>query len=116
MFTCLFHVYIPFTILGKYMSIHATIYTLDMMSSLICATLVLIAGYFFKRLIPFLGKFFIPEPVIGGIFFATLVFFAHEYFYIEFSFDGQLKDLTMMMFFTSIGYMASLKMLLKGGK
>ena len=98
------------------MNIPASSYSLDMMSSLICATLVLIAGYLFKRMLPFLRKFFIPEPVIGGIFFATLVFFAHEYFNIEFSFDGQLKDLTMMMFFTSIGYMASFKLLLRGGK
>ncbi|MBQ3775915.1 MAG: sodium/glutamate symporter [Ruminobacter sp.] len=98
------------------MQSQTVIYSLDMMNSLICATLVLIMGHAVKSILPFLRKFFIPGPVAGGIFFAIMSLIAHEYWNHELHFDNQLKDLTMMMFFTGIGYMASFRLLLRGGK
>jgi len=90
-------------------------YHLDMITVLGIATALLIAGHFLKKIVPFLKRFYIPSPVIGGVVFALLTFALHEFRICEFTYDSELRELFMMAFFTSIGFMASAKMLTRGG-
>ncbi len=93
----------------------AVSYHLDMINTVGVAALVLVLGKAIKYIFPTLAKFYIPAPVIGGIIFSivTLIGYKTQLFYL--TYDEQLKNLLMMAFFTSVGYLASFKMLLKGG-
>lgn len=90
-------------------------YHLDMVTTLGIATALLIAGHFIKKIVPFLERFYIPSPVIGGVFFALMTFALHEFRICDFTYESGLKDVFMMAFFTSIGFMASAKILVRGG-
>ncbi|WP_406546343.1 sodium/glutamate symporter [Succinimonas sp.] len=90
-------------------------YHLDMTAMLGIATVLLLAGHGIKMLLPVLKRFYIPSPVIGGVVFAIVTLLLYEFRICSFTYDGQLKDLFMMTFFTSIGFMASAKMLVHGG-
>lgn len=91
------------------------VFQMDNISTLLIAVLVLMVGKYVRTKVEVLRKFFIPVPVIGGIIFAILTLIGHYSQTFEFSFDGTLKSLFMIAFFTTIGFMASLKMLAKGG-
>lgn len=93
----------------------AVTYDLNMTLTLALATVLLIIGHYVKKAIPLLRKFFIPAPVIGGILFSFVTLAGHHFHLFSFTFDDQLKNLLMMAFFTSIGFTASFKMLIKGG-
>lgn len=79
------------------------------------ALAVLFLGYLLNRVIPPLRKYNIPEPVVGGIVFATLSTFAYSQFDFAFKFDMALKTPLMLVFFTSVGLGANVKLLAKGG-
>ena len=91
------------------------VFQMDNISTLLIAVLVLMVGKYVRTKVGVLRKFFIPVPVIGGVIFAILTLIGHYSQTFEFSFDGTLKSLFMIAFFTTIGFMASLKMLAKGG-
>lgn len=80
------------------------------------AVVVLMIGNFLKKKISFLQKFCIPSPVIGGLLFAifTLILYATGIAVIDF--DDTLKEVCMVLFFTSVGFQANLKVLKSGGK
>ena len=73
-------------------------------------------GNFLKKKISFLQRFCIPSPVIGGLLFAifTLILYATGIAVIDF--DDTLKEVCMVLFFTSVGFQANLKVLKSGGK
>jgi len=91
------------------------VFQMDNIATLFMAIIVLLVGRFVRSKVEVLRKFFIPVPVIGGVIFAILTLIGHYGNIFEFSFDGTLKSLFMIAFFTTIGFMASLKMLAKGG-
>ena len=76
----------------------------------------LLLGMFFTRAIPLLKRFCIPAPVSGGLLISLLTLFAYSCLGVEVSFDGTIKDICMMLFFTSVGFQSNLKVLGKGGK
>ena len=78
-------------------------YHLDMVTTLGIATALLIAGHFIKKIVPFLERFYIPSPVIGGVFFALMTFALHEFRICDFTYESGLKDVFMMAFFTLPG-------------
>jgi len=80
------------------------------------AVVVLMIGNFLKKKISFLQRFCIPSPVIGGLLFAifTLILYATGIAIIDF--DDTLKEVCMVLFFTSVGFQANLKVLKSGGK
>lgn len=80
------------------------------------AVVVLMIGNFLKKKISFLQRFCIPSPVIGGLLFAifTLILYATGIAVIDF--DDTLKEVCMVLFFTSVGFQANLKVLKSGGK
>lgn len=89
---------------------------LDMYQTVAIAVLVLMLGAFLRKKIHFLEKFCIPAPVIGGLLFAILSCILHGTGLADVSFDDTLKEVCMVLFFTSVGFQANLKVLKSGGK
>lgn len=88
---------------------------LDMIQSIGLAIILLLIGRKCRKKIKFLDKFCIPSPVIGGLLFAILTLILKELNILQFKFDDILQNFFMTMFFTSVGFNASLKVLKKGG-
>lgn len=86
-----------------------------MYQTLALAVVVLVFGANLKKQIKLLEKFCIPSPVVGGIVFAFISCILYKLNILEFSFDETLKSICMMVFFTSVGFNANLKILKSGG-
>ena len=78
--------------------------------------LALLVGMVLTRKVAFLQKFCVPSPVSGGIIFSLLTLALYGWFHVEVSFDGTLKDVFMLAFFTSVGFQSDLKVIKQGGK
>ena len=76
---------------------------------------VLYLGMFMRSKISFLEKFCIPSPVTGGLVFAILSCILYSAGIAEFVFDETLRDVCMILFFTSVGFQANFKVLKSGG-
>lgn len=87
----------------------------NMAETLAISILVLLLGREIKKRVNFLERFFIPAPVVGGVIFSILLLIGHNTGAFSFSFDNVLKDFLMTIFFTTIGFTASGKLLKKGG-
>ena len=90
--------------------------TLDMLQSAGGGALALVVGMMMTRKIPFLQKFCIPSPVSGGLLFSIATLIVYQTCGVEISFNGTLKDVFMLAFFTSVGFQSNLKVLRQGGK
>ncbi len=88
---------------------------LDMYQTLAVAVGVLFLGGFLKQKIKLLEHFCIPSPVIGGMLFALLSLGLYVTGVVEFDFDETLKTVCMVIFFTSVGFQANLRILKSGG-
>ncbi len=91
-------------------------FTLDMYQTLTVAVLVLMLGRFLRARIRTLERFCVPAPVVGGVLFAIFTCVCHAAGIAEFVFDDTLKEVCMVMFFTSVGFQANLKVLKSGGR
>ena len=89
---------------------------LDMIQAIGLAVILLIIGRFLRKKIGFFEKYCIPAPVIGGFLFAIVAFILKQSNVLEIKFDTTLQQFFMVMFFTSVGFNASLQVLKKGGK
>ena len=89
---------------------------LDMIQTAGIGGLALIVGMVLTRKVAFLQKFCVPSPVSGGIIFSLITLILYAWFDVEVSFDGTLKDVFMLAFFTSVGFQSDLKVLKQGGK
>ena len=89
---------------------------IDMYVSTGVGVLALALGMMLTRRIGFLRRFCIPAPVTGGIIISLLVLAVYSIFGVECRMDGSVKDLCMMLFFTSVGFQSDFKVLKKGGK
>jgi len=78
--------------------------------------LALMVGMILTRKVSFLQRFCIPSPVSGGIIFSLLGLALYGWFDIELSFDGTLRDVFMLAFFTSVGFQCNMRVLKQGGK
>src|SRR5699024_913896 len=65
--------------------------------------------------VKFLSTYCIPAPVVAGLLFAILALVLRQPGVMRFEIDSTLETLTMTMFFTSIGFNASFRLLKKGG-
>ena len=88
---------------------------LDMYQTLGLATVALLIGAWMKKKIRVLERFCIPDPVAGGLFYALLMYVLYANKIIEFNYDETLKNVCMVIFFTSVGFQANVKILKKGG-
>ena len=89
---------------------------LDMIQTAGIGALALLVGMVLTRRVSFLQKFCVPSPVSGGIIFSLMTLMLYGCFHVEVSFDGTLKDVFMVAFFTSVGFQSDLKVIKKGGK
>ena len=89
---------------------------LDMIQTAGIGGLALIVGMVLTRKVAFLQKFCVPSPVSGGIIFSLITLVLYGWFHVEVSFDGTLKDVFMLAFFTSVGFQSDLKVIKQGGK
>lgn len=88
---------------------------IDMYLTLGIAVLILFLGIFLRKKITFLETFCIPSPVVGGLVFAIVAWILYSLGVVEFVFDDTLRTVCMVIFFTSVGFQANLKVLKKGG-
>ena len=89
---------------------------LDMIQTAGVGALALIVGMVLTRKVDFLQRFCVPSPVSGGIIFSLITLILYGWFHVEVSFDGTLKDVFMLAFFTSVGFQSDLKVLKQGGR
>ena len=89
--------------------------TLNMYQTLAAAVAVFFLGGFLKGKIPLFRKYCIPAPVIGGTIFSIVNCILYTEGIWNYSQDTVMQNWCMMLFFTSIGYMASLRLILRGG-
>ena len=89
---------------------------LDMYQTAGVGVLALLLGMFFTRTIPFLKRFCIPAPVSGGIVISLLTLAAYSILGVEFSFDGTIRDISMMLFFFFFGFQSDMSAIKKGGR
>ena len=89
---------------------------LDMYQTAAVAVAVLFLGAFLKKRVKLLETFCIPAPVVGGVIFAVFTCILYVTGVAEFAFDETLKNVCMVIFFTSVGFQANLKVLKSGGK
>ncbi len=89
--------------------------SLDMYQTLGAAVGVLYLGAWLRKKIRVLETFCIPAPVVGGLIFAITSCILYVTGLLELSFDETLKNVCMVMFFTSVGFQANLKVLKSGG-
>ena len=93
-----------------------TILEIDMIQTAGIGALALIVGMVLTRKVGFLQRFCVPSPVSGGIIFSLLTLALYGWCDIEVSFDGTLRDVCMLAFFTSVGFQSDLKVIKQGGK
>ena len=89
---------------------------LNMIQTAGIGALALLVGMVLTRKVAFLQKFCIPSPVSGGIILSLLTLVLYGWCDIEVSFDGTLRDVFMLAFFTSVGFQSDLKVIKQGGK
>ena len=89
---------------------------LDMIQTAAIGALALMAGMVLTRKVALLQRYCVPSPVSGGIIFSLLTLALYGWCDVEVSFDGTLKDVFMLAFFTSVGFQSDLKVLKQGGK
>lgn len=92
-----------------------TTLNLDLMQSFAVALLVYYLGVLLKKKIGVLNKFCIPAPVAGGILFAVVHMIVRSTMNFSLGIDTTFQSPFMMVFFTTIGMTASIKIIKKGG-
>src|SRR5690606_20199618 len=89
---------------------------LDAVQTVAFSGLTLLAGYALCRMIPVLRRYNLPEPVVGGLVVALLVWWAHSQDTVLFELDSSLKVPLMIAFFTTLGINASVRLLRISGR
>ena len=89
--------------------------SVDMYQTMAIAVGILYLGGWLKKKWKPLQTFCIPSPVIGGLIFAIGTFILYSAGIIEMTFDMTLSQICMVMFFTSVGFQANMKVLKTGG-
>ncbi|MEG1727483.1 MAG: sodium/glutamate symporter [Acidaminococcaceae bacterium] len=89
---------------------------LNMYQTAALAIVIYYVGGYLRNRYRIFATYCIPVPVVGGVVFACLNLLFHYFNLVNLQMDETLQQLFMTMFFTSIGYTASLQMMKKGGK
>ncbi|MDO4821336.1 MAG: sodium/glutamate symporter [Rothia sp. (in: high G+C Gram-positive bacteria)] len=88
---------------------------LTMVQSAGWAVMLLLLGMWIKNRFYFFQRFAIPSPVIGGFLFSLVNLVLNQTGVLTVKFDTTLQSFFMVIFFTSVGYGASLKVLKSAG-
>jgi ESS family glutamate:Na+ symporter len=89
---------------------------IEPMDMLSISILVLFLGMFLNRKIKVLGDNYIPPAVTGGLLFATGVALVYNFMGVQLEFNMEMRDLLLLVFFSTVGLSARFKTLAAGGK
>ena len=89
---------------------------MDMIQTVGLAVIILILGRVLRKKVKFFETYCIPSPVVGGFLFAIINLILRKTNLVIFEFDNTLQSFFMTLFFTSIGFNASWRLLKVGGK
>ena len=89
---------------------------MDMIQTVGLAVIILILGRFLRKKVKFFETYCVPSPVVGGFLFAIINLILRKTNLVIFEFDNTLQSFFMTLFFTSIGFNASWRLLKVGGK
>ena len=93
-----------------------TQYEVQPIHVLMLSILVLYLGFYLNRKIRFLSEFYIPPAVTGGLLCSTIVAILYGVADLEITFDMQIRDALLLVFFSTVGLTAKLRTLAAGGK
>lgn len=88
---------------------------LPLVESLLAAIAVLFLGIAANRAIPLLSNYNIPDPITGGVIFAVIAALVGYFWGMSISLDVTSKPVLLLLFFSSIGMTADLRLLAQGG-
>ena len=91
-------------------------YEVEPLDVLMLSILVLYLGFYLNRKIRFLSEYYIPPAVTGGLICSVVVAVIHSAADLEITFDLQIRDVLLLVFFSTIGLGAKLRTLAAGGK
>jgi ESS family glutamate:Na+ symporter len=91
-----------------------THYEMQPLHVLMLSILVLYLGFYLNRKIQFLSEFYIPPAVTGGLICSIIVAVIYGVADLEITFDMQIRDLLLLVFFSTIGLTAKLRTLVAG--
>ncbi len=91
-------------------------YEMQPLHVLMLSILVLYLGFYLNRKIRFLSEFYIPPAVTGGLICSIIVVVIYYAVDLEIAFDMQIRDLLLLVYFSTIGLTAKLRTLKAGGK
>ena len=89
---------------------------LDAVQTVAFGGLTLFAGFALCRVIPVLGRYNVPPPVVGGLMVALLALWAYQFDTTLFQLDTSLQAPLMIAFFTAVGANASIALLRISGR
>jgi ESS family glutamate:Na+ symporter len=90
--------------------------SLDPLSSLLAAVVVLLIGTTVNRTVAVLSRYNIPHPITGGLLFAVVASIVWLTLSFKVGIDQTLKPVLLLMFFGGVGMCADLRSLGAGGK
>ncbi len=93
-----------------------TVHTLGPEDALVISIVVLFLGAFINRKVRFLSENFIPPAVTGGLICSLAVWAIRDLANVEIQFDLQIRDILLLVFFSTVGLSATLRTLVSGGK
>ena len=97
-------------------SVSVTQYQVSPIDGLMLSILVLFLGLYLTRRIAFLREFYIPPAVSGGLVCSIAVAVIYNTADLQVSFDLQIRDVLLLVFFSTIGLSAKLHTLASGGR
>ena len=92
------------------------ILNINMIQSLALAVVTYYLGVWVKSKVSLLERLSMPSPVVGGMILAIILSILQGSEILVVHFDSTLQTLLMLAFFTTIGMMASIKVVKQGGK
>ncbi len=84
--------------------------------TLIVSIVVLYVGTFLTRKLGLLERYNIPPAVTGGLLCSVVVALMFVVWDLQITFDMRLRDLLLLVFFSTIGLSAKMRLLLEGGR
>ncbi|WP_250655327.1 sodium/glutamate symporter [Alkalimarinus coralli] len=91
-------------------------YRIEGIDFLILSIIAVFAGAFINRVIPLLKRNNIPDAVTGGLLFSLVITLVSSHWGLTVEFDMRLRDILLLVFFTTVGLTAKFRLLLAGGK
>lgn len=88
---------------------------LNVYHTIAAAVVLLLIGEAIRKRVVLLQRYCIPVPVIGGLLCTLVIMAGHLTGAFEIKFDMGFKDFFMLLFYSSIGFTASWKLLKEGG-